>query len=82
MKLAIFVLLSAPLCAQSPLSLKEAVSLALDKHPSMEAAGAEVKAAEIRVREARSGYLPKLNGDQLHPRAGNGCPAARSRSRG
>jgi len=71
MKLAIFVLLSAPLCAQSPLSLKEAVSLALDKHPSMEAAGAEVKAAEIRVREARSGYLPKLNYSESWQRSDN-----------
>jgi hypothetical protein len=38
-------MLSAPLWAQTPLSLKEAVRVALDKHPSMEAAGAQIAAA-------------------------------------
>ena len=71
MKTAVIVLLSLPVWAQSPLSLKDAVRLALDKHPSIEAAGAGVRAAETRIREARSGYLPKLNYTESWQRSDN-----------
>lgn len=50
-----------PLRAQAPLSLKEAVRVALEKHPSVEAAEAALRATESRLTQARSGYLPKLN---------------------
>lgn len=47
------------LCAQAPLSLPEAVKLALTRHPSLEAASARVQAAESRIAQARAGWLPR-----------------------
>ena len=52
---------SVPAWAQDPLSLKDAVHLALDKNKSVEASDAARKAAESRIVEARSGNLPKVN---------------------
>ncbi len=63
--------LSAPLWAQGPLTLKEAVRVALGKHPSIAAARAQVRAVETRVRQARSGYLPKLNYTESWQRSDN-----------
>jgi outer membrane protein TolC len=71
MRIAIVVLLSWPAGAQGPLSLKEAVRVALDKHPSMEAAKAQARAVQTRVRQARSGYLPKLNYQESWQRSDN-----------
>jgi outer membrane protein len=71
MRIAIVALLALPLGAQTPLSLKDAVRLALEKHPSIEAVGAEVKAAETRIRQARSGYLPRLNYSESWQRSDN-----------
>lgn len=45
--------------AQGNLTLEEAVHQALEAHPSQQAAAAEVAAAEARVDQARSGYLPR-----------------------
>lgn len=70
MRLA-FLVLSLPLWAQGPLSLQDAVKLALEKHPSMEAGRGAVKAAEMRIGEARSGYLPKLNYSESWARSNN-----------
>ncbi len=56
------LLLSLPclgLWGQEPLSLQEAVHQALARHPSMEAAAARVHAAESRIAEARSGWMPR-----------------------
>jgi outer membrane protein len=47
------------LCAQAPLTLPEAVKLALTRHPSLEAASARVQAAESRIAQARAGWLPR-----------------------
>ncbi|HEX8985178.1 MAG TPA: TolC family protein [Bryobacteraceae bacterium] len=63
--------LAAPLAAQDPLSLKDAVERALAKHPSIEAARQGVKAAEMGVAESRSGYLPKLNYAESWQRSNN-----------
>ncbi len=60
-KLFCFALLAVPAAAQDGLSVKDAVRLALEKHPSVSAAESGVRASEMRIREARSGYLPKLN---------------------
>ena len=46
--------------AQEPLGLKESVRQALASHPSQQAAAAGTLAAEARVKQARSGYLPKV----------------------
>ncbi|MGQ9633382.1 MAG: TolC family protein [Bryobacteraceae bacterium] len=70
-KLALLASLSPALWAQSPLSLKEAVRLALEKHPSVEAAGAAIRAAQSRITQARSGYLPKLTYAESWQRSDN-----------
>jgi outer membrane protein TolC len=59
--LASFVIAALPLAAQSPLSLTDAVRLALENHPSVAASRNAAKGAEMRIAEARSGYLPKVN---------------------
>jgi outer membrane protein TolC len=57
--------------AQSQLSLKEAVNLALSKHPAIEAAGAGVAVANARVRQARGGYLPRASYTESWQRSDN-----------
>lgn len=69
--LAVAALLTPALSGQTPLSLKEAVRIALEKHPSVEAAGASVRAAETRITQARSGYLPKVNYAESWQRSDN-----------
>lgn len=66
------VLLSlAPAWAQAPLTLSGAVKSALEKHPSIQAATAQVEAASARIEQARSGYLPKLNYQESFARSNN-----------
>ncbi|MBZ5635558.1 MAG: TolC family protein [Acidobacteriia bacterium] len=57
--------------AQDPISLKDAVRLALDKNKSIEASGAARKAAESRISQARSGFLPKVNYSESWARSDN-----------
>ena len=57
--LFVFLLIGLTLSAQAPLTLTEAVKLALTRHPSLEAASARVQAAESRIAQARSGWLPR-----------------------
>jgi outer membrane protein TolC len=58
-KLILFLLSGLTLCAQAPLTLPDAVRLALTRHPSLEAASARVQAAESRIAQARAGWLPR-----------------------
>ncbi|MCP5117632.1 MAG: TolC family protein, partial [bacterium] len=53
------------------LSLVEAVEIAIAKHPSMEAGAARVDAAETRIQQAHSGYLPKVNYQESFARSNN-----------
>ncbi|HSP70059.1 MAG TPA: TolC family protein [Bryobacteraceae bacterium] len=70
--LLVLVLGSVPGGAQDPsMSLNDAVRLALEKNKSIEASGAASKAAEMRVSEARSGRLPKLNYSESWTRSDN-----------
>ena len=62
---------SLPGAAEDPMSLKDAVRLALDKNPSMQASLAAQKAAESRVAEARGGSLPKVNYSESWTRSDN-----------
>lgn len=55
------VLAALPLFGQEPLSLRDAVKLAIEKHPSIEAAAEQGKAAAERIRQAKSGTLPRVN---------------------
>ena len=69
--LAILGLTLAPVWAQGPLSLREAVRTALAKNKSIEAANAGAKAAETRIEQAKSGYLPKVNYAETFARSDN-----------
>ncbi len=60
-----------PLAAQGPLSLPDAVRLALAKHPAMAASWSGVQAADSRIREARGGYLPRVNYSESWVRSNN-----------
>ena len=52
--------LSIPSLAQTPLTLPQAVSIALEKNPLRKAALADQKAASAGIKEARSVLLPKI----------------------
>jgi outer membrane protein TolC len=71
MKNLLLVFLAVPLWAQDPLSLRDAVRRALAGHPSLEAAAAQVKAAETRREQAQSGRLPKLSYSESWQRSDN-----------
>ncbi|HVX65460.1 MAG TPA: TolC family protein, partial [Bryobacteraceae bacterium] len=71
MKSLLLLAVALPVAAQDPLSLKDAVDRALAKHPSVEAVRHGVKAAEMRVAEARAGYLPKVNYSESWQRSNN-----------
>jgi outer membrane protein len=68
---ACLITLAFPALAQESLTLEQAVDLALQKHPAIEAAGQQVKAAEARIGQARSGYLPKVNYQEMAARSNN-----------
>ena len=70
-RLALLIFLSAPVWAQTPLSLKDAVQTALDRNKSIEASFVGRKAAESRIVEARSGLLPKVNYSESWARSDN-----------
>jgi outer membrane protein len=57
--------------AQEPLSLKDAVRVALDKNCSLAASNAATNAAETRITQARAGNLPKLNYAESWTRSDN-----------
>ena len=59
------------LWGQSPLSLADAVQLGLQRHPALEASAANKEAAQNRVREAQSGWLPRLNYSESVQRSDN-----------
>jgi outer membrane protein TolC len=53
------------------MSLNDAVRLALDMNKSIEASSAAKNAAESRISEARSGFLPKVNYSESWTRSDN-----------
>jgi outer membrane protein len=70
----LIILLLGPLlgAAQDPvLSLGDAVRLAVGQNKSIEASTAARKAAEMRVSQARSGRLPKVNYSESWTRSDN-----------
>jgi outer membrane protein len=72
MKQWIFVLaVCLPSAAQEPLSLRQAVDLALRSNPLAAAAEAGEREAEARLRQARSAYLPRLNFSESFQRSNN-----------
>jgi outer membrane protein len=53
-------LCGAGLAQSAPLSLQQAVAIALEHNPQRKAALADARGAKASVREAQSGYLPRL----------------------
>jgi len=68
--LALFVC-AVPLTAQEPLTLRQAVDLAVRSNPLVAAANAGEKESEARIRQARSGYLPRAQFSESLQRGNN-----------
>ncbi len=66
-----FFVLTATLAAQEPLTLRQAVDLALRSNPLMAAADAGEKEADARIQQARSGYLPHVQVSESFQRSNN-----------
>ena len=71
MRLSVLFFLGGPLLAQDPLSLRDAVHLALRESKTMAAANAGMRAAGTRVDEARAGALPKMTYSESCTRSDN-----------
>ena len=57
--------------AQTPLTLQDAVQAGLQHHPAIEASTANTEAAQSRVREAKSGWLPRVSYSESVQRSDN-----------
>jgi len=68
---AILLMVSLPALPAGPLALKDAVRIALEKHPAIEASAARMKAAGSRVDQAKSGRLPRVNYQESWTRSDN-----------
>jgi len=66
-----FSVLCAPIWAQEPMALRDAVRMALTGNKSIVAAAASNDAATARVTQARSGFLPKVNYAESWTRSDN-----------
>ena len=62
---------TVPLLGQAPLSLSDAVQTGLQRHPAIEAGAATKEAAQDRVREAQSGFLPRVSYSESVQRSDN-----------
>jgi len=70
-KTLLVLVLGLPVGARDPMSLKDAVHVALDKNKAVEASTAAQKAAEARIAEVRGGFLPKVNYSESWTRSDN-----------
>src|ERR1043165_1029412 len=71
MRSSLVVLAIAPLWAQDPMSLRDAVRLALRENRSIASTSAGTRASEARIAEARSGIFPKINYSESISRSNN-----------
>jgi len=71
MRKLLLLVVAAPLAAQTPLSLRDAVRLALRENRSIAASNAATDSAAARIDEARSGRLPKLTYSENFVRSDN-----------
>src|SRR6478609_9042668 len=69
--LSLLALAGSPVLAQEALTLREAVELALHSNPLVAASDAAEKEADARIREAHSGYLPRLQFSESLQRGNN-----------
>jgi len=61
MRKTLFLLFSGYLWAQDPLSLRDAVRLAIRENKAIRATDAGVEASQARITEARSALLPQVS---------------------
>src|SRR5450759_1826192 len=71
MRTTLVFLLAVPLWAQGPLSLREAVRLAIRENASVAGTTAGARASEARITQARGGMLPKINYSESFARSDN-----------
>src|SRR5664279_3814514 len=71
MRKTLFLLFSGYLWAQDPLSLRDAVRLAIRENKAIAATAAGAQASDARITEARSGRLPKVNYSESFARSDN-----------
>ena len=71
MRKLLLLVLAGPLLAQDPLSLREAVRLALQENKAIAATNAGMRVSAARIDEARAGRLPKLNYSESFARSDN-----------
>jgi len=64
-------LLAVPLWAQDPLSLRDAVRLAIRENKAIAGTTAGALASEARITQARGGMLPKINYSESFARSNN-----------
>ena len=60
------------------LDLQRCIAIALERHPSIQAAAGTIRAGDSRIGQARSGYYPQLNGSAGYSRTD---PISTSRGR-
>ncbi len=70
-KKLLYMGLLVPLYGQGPLSLRDAVRVALKHNRSIEAAEASRQGAGARIQQAKSGWLPRLNYSESVTRSDN-----------
>ena len=71
MRKSLLLIIAVPLLAQDPLSLRDAVRTALRQNRAVAASGAGMQASAARVKEARAGFLPKVNYSETFVRSDN-----------
>ena len=71
MRTTLVFLLAVPLWAQDPLSLRDAVRLAIRENRAIAGTAAGARASEARVAQARGGRLPKINYSESFTRSDN-----------
>ncbi len=71
MRTFILFLLAVPLWPQEPLSLREAVRLALRENAGIAGADAGARASDARLAQARAGMLPKVDYSESFARSDN-----------
>src|SRR5690242_10798112 len=71
MRTILVFLLAVPLWAQDPLSLREAVRLAIRENKAIAGTAAGAKASEARITQAHAGMLPRINYSESFARSNN-----------
>ena len=71
MRTSLLFLLAVPLWAQGPLSLPDAVRLALRENTSLAGTTEGARASVARITQARAGMLPKINYAESFARSDN-----------